>query len=99
VPRHCGIPGNENADKLARQGAAMSLLVPEPALGIRRCSAREAITNWTELQQRIAWKNLPGQRHGKFFISRSCKKRAKDLLKLSRHQLRMTVAFSWAMLL
>jgi hypothetical protein len=37
------------------------------------------------------WKDVPGHRHGKLFISRPCKKRADDLLKLSRHKLRMVV--------
>jgi ribonuclease HI len=40
VPGHCGILGNEEADKLARQVSAMPLLGPEPALGIPKCSAR-----------------------------------------------------------
>ena len=69
---HCGILGNEEADKLARQASAMPLLGPEPALGIRRCSAREAIKNWTENQRYSAWRDLPGHRHGKFFIGRPC---------------------------
>jgi ribonuclease HI len=43
VPVQCGIPGNEEADKLARQASAMLLLCPELALGIPRHSAREAI--------------------------------------------------------
>jgi hypothetical protein len=34
---------------------------------------------------------LPGHRHGKLFIGGLCKKRADDLLKLSRHQLKMVV--------
>jgi hypothetical protein len=89
---HCGIPVNEEADKLARQASAMLLLGPEPALEIPRCSAREAIKNWTEYQQYVAWKDLPGHRHGKLFISRPCKRRAEDLLKLSRCQLKMAVA-------
>jgi hypothetical protein len=35
-----------------------------------------------------AWRDLPGHRHGKLFIGRPCKKRADDLLKLSRHQIK-----------
>jgi hypothetical protein len=31
-------------------------------------------------------------RHGKLFIGRPCKKRAEDLLKLDRHQLKLTAA-------
>jgi hypothetical protein len=39
-----------------------------------------------------AWRDLPGHRHGKLFIGRSCKKIAGDLLKLSRLQFKMVVA-------
>jgi hypothetical protein len=69
-----------------------SLFGPEPALGIPKCLAREAIKNWTENQHYNAWKNLPGHRHGKLIIGKPCKKRTDDLLKLSRHQLKMVVA-------
>jgi hypothetical protein len=39
-----------------------------------------------------AWRDLPGHRHGKLFIGKPCKKRPDDVLKLSRHLLRLTVA-------
>ena len=48
--------------------------------------------NWTEMQHLRAWIDLPGLRHGKLFIGRSCKKRADDLLKLTRHQLKTVTA-------
>jgi hypothetical protein len=70
----------------------MPLLGPEPALGIPKCLAREAINSWTEYQHFSTWKVMPGCRHGKLFIGRPCKKRADDLLKLLRHQLKMAVA-------
>jgi hypothetical protein len=37
------------------------------------------------------WRDLPGHRHGKLFIGRPRKKRADDLLRLSRPQLKMVV--------
>jgi hypothetical protein len=40
----------------------------------------------------FAWKDLPDSRHGKLFIGTPCKRRAEDLFKLSRHQLKMAVA-------
>ena len=35
---------------------------------------------------------MPGHKHGKLFIGRPCKERADDLLKLSRHQLKVVIA-------
>ena len=70
----------------------MPLLGQEPALGIPKCLAREAIKSWTEYQHFSTWKVIPGCRHDKLFIGRPYKKRADDLLKLGRHQPKMAVA-------
>jgi hypothetical protein len=64
----------------------------EPALGIPRCSAIEVIRAWTIKQHFCTWRDLTGHKHGKLYISGPCKKRAVDLLQLSRHQLKMVVA-------
>jgi hypothetical protein len=39
-----------------------------------------------------AWRDLPGHRYGKLVIGRPCKKRADDLLRLSRPQLKTVSA-------
>jgi hypothetical protein len=65
-------------------------LGPEPALGTPRCLARKAIKNWTELQHYNTWTQMPGCKHGKLFLRRPCEKRADYLLKLDRHQLKLT---------
>jgi hypothetical protein len=80
VPWHCGNCGNEEADKLARQVSATPLTGPEPALGIPKCLAREAIRTWTIDQHQRHWRNVPRHKHGKLFISRPCKKEQKTYL-------------------
>jgi hypothetical protein len=89
VPGHHGVLGNEQADMLARQSSAVPLLGTEPAVGTSRCLVREKITNWTELQYSNTWTQIPGCKHGKLFIGRTCKKRADDLLNLDGHQLKL----------
>jgi hypothetical protein len=93
VPGHQGISGNEQEDKLAKPASAKSISGPEPAFGIPKYMAREAIKKWTEHQHLKTWKDMPGCRHSKLFISRLCKERADDLLKLNRHQIKLAVSF------
>jgi hypothetical protein len=50
------------------------------------CPVRKPVTTLDS-----AWRDLPGHKHGKLFIGRPCKRRADDLLKLNRHQLKMVV--------
>jgi hypothetical protein len=61
---HCGICGNEDAQKLAKQVSATLLTGHKPALGIARCLARQAIRTWTIDQHHRHWLDVPGYKHG-----------------------------------
>jgi hypothetical protein len=50
------------------------------------------ISVYVYLSTCVAWRDLPGHRHGQLFIGRPRKKRVDDLLRLSRPQLKMVVA-------
>jgi hypothetical protein len=46
----------------------------------------------TGINDMFSWKDLPGHRYGTLFVGRLCNRRAEDLLKFSKHQLKMAVA-------
>jgi hypothetical protein len=87
VPGHSSIPGNEEADELARQASAMPLLGPELALGTPCAQQKKQLRTGPSINI-----ILPGKIYQsstwQIFISRPCKTRAENLLKLSRHQLK-----------
>jgi hypothetical protein len=91
VPGHEGVAGNETADQLAKIGSEHSFIVPEPACGISMGGAIKAIRDWTTMSHEKHWKSLTGLRQAKGLIRGPSAKRASELLKLDRNQLRWVV--------
>jgi hypothetical protein len=90
-PEHEGIAGNETADQLAKIGSEHPFIGPEPACGISMGVAKKAIRDWMTMNHKKYWESLIGLRQAKGFIWGPCAKRAKELLKLDRNQLRLVV--------
>jgi hypothetical protein len=86
-----GIAGNEIAHQLAKIGAEHPFTGPEPACGISTAVARKAIRDWTITNHKKYWRSLTGLKQAKGFIQGPSAKRAKELLKLKRNQLRWVV--------
>jgi hypothetical protein len=69
----------------------LHMVGPEPACGISIGVAKKAIRDWTTVNHKKYWESLTGLRQAKGLIRAHSAKRAKELLKLDRNQLRWVV--------
>ncbi|KAJ8910931.1 hypothetical protein NQ315_014351 [Exocentrus adspersus] len=88
IPGHVGLKGNEVADSLARRGAALEFIGPEPVVGLSYSTARSVIRTWAEGDTLQYWRGLPGITHSKRFTPSPSKARSKKLVELNRINLR-----------
>ena len=89
IPGHCGIEGNETVDKLAKKGALLKFIGPEPFTGISLGLAKYGKKNWIQESSTNYWKNVPKLRQSKVMINQPEKERENILLSLNRSQLRV----------
>jgi hypothetical protein len=88
---HGGIVGNETADQLARTGSEHPFTGLVPACGIKIGVAKKAVRDWMNRNHKKYGESTTGLKQAKGLISGPSARRTKNLLKLSRDQLRWVV--------
>jgi ribonuclease HI len=86
---HAGTEGNEEADRLAKEGAMMSKV--DTNVDTSWTNIKHTIRQFINLKWEVQWMSLEGHKHSKQFVSKPDPQRAKKCLSLSRHSLKKVV--------
>ncbi|XP_055714309.1 uncharacterized protein LOC129808555 [Phlebotomus papatasi] len=84
VPGHCGIAGNEEADRLAVAGAKTGFIGPEPAVGISPQMWKTIIKEDLLSQHQTVWAGTENCRVSKLFMPSVDSKRSEYLVGSNR---------------
>ncbi|KAJ8961350.1 hypothetical protein NQ318_014593 [Aromia moschata] len=88
---HQGHVGNERTDFLAKKGAEVPLLGPEPTCGLAYRTARRVMKDLLREKHISHWAKVPGLKLSRMFIGEPSWNKSKDFIKLGRNQLRWIV--------
>ncbi|XP_046145392.1 uncharacterized protein LOC123988683 [Osmia bicornis bicornis] len=91
VPGYAGIPGNEKANMLAREGARRPSPDTAYRIGVDRRTAKETVREWACTQTHLTWNSTQGIRHTKAMFKGPSTRLGKTVIRLDRNQLRLLV--------
>jgi ribonuclease HI len=89
IPAHEGYEGNEIADSLAKHGATMQYVGPEPAFPIPINIVHERLRQGTRREQELLWRSLHGHRQAKAILDRPSKANSMFCRSQDRRSLRL----------
>ena len=90
IPAHSGFQGNELADRLAKDGAAGSLIGPLPLAPIPMSVVNDRINNWTSRMHKDRWTNLQNCTQSRAAVPHPSRRLRNFLLRLSRRDIQAT---------
>ena len=88
IPGHEGHMGNEVADRLAKRGAAMEPIGPEPILPINKTSIKQQLKEWEIKQHNEEWRERNDCRQTKLIMPERNKKWQREIMNSSRRNIK-----------
>jgi len=91
IPGHAGLTGNELADARAREASETPFIGPQPSICIPLQTVKRRVKEIEVAQHKTHWQSRVDCRQSKMFCPEPTKALGKDLLRLTRQELREVI--------